>query len=228
MKGFKVAALAAVACIMLATSVFAADFAAVHKKQQELAFRTHIAATASPVDFLGGYADSALATRLGTQVFVFDTTRGINTDGWHKIQPGGGVTDTMAEYATLNIFDATGSASASAADSLYIAVQGSLNGANWATLRTFKNGTVSAIASRLDQTNVTGAFQGLLSVNGASQAGGGASMWRYVLKSRGSAIDAVDVGSVASWPLLRFIVGFPDAVKYSVGASVTYWSSKDE
>lgn len=230
MKGFKVAALAAVALCFVATSVLATDFAAGHMKTKELRFRSHAAATVSPVDFMGGYVDSAVASRLGTQICPLDTSAAISTSGWTPLVPAQATADS-GTFAVLNVFDATGSACASAADSLYIAIQGSLNGANWTTLRTFKDGTISTITSRLDQTNVTGAFQGLISLNGASQAGGGSSsLWRYKIPIGGANQGAAmaDRYSTNTWPLIRFIIGFPDAVKYQVGASITHVSTLDE
>lgn len=227
MKRCKFAALAAFLAISVASSAWA-GFSNAHLSTRPLAFRTHAAATVTPVDFMGGYTDSSVASRLGTQVFVLDTTRAISTEGWVPLVPAQATADS-GTFAVLNVFDATGSACSSTADSLYIAIQGSLNGANWATLRTFKNGTISTITSRLDQTNVTGAFQGLLSTNGASQAGGGASLWRYKIPIGGAnqGADMADRYGANTWPLLRFIVGFPDAVKYQVSATITHMSTID-
>lgn len=221
MKRWKFVALAAI-LVGTVVSQAHADWSTTHLNTQPLRFRTHAAATVTPVDFMGGFVDSSVATRLGTQICPLDTTVEISTRGW-AIPFNQAATDTSGFLCAINIYDATGSACATTADSLYIAVQGSMNGANWATLRTFKNGTISSITSRLDQTNVTGAFQGLLSANGASQAGGGSSLWRYVIKARAAqGGDNVDIASAGQWPLLRVIVGFPDAAKYQVAGSVTF------
>lgn len=226
MKGLKVAALAAIG-LLLASTGFAADYAAPHLVTKELRFRTHVAATVAPADFMGGYVDSAATYRLGTQIMPLDSSAAFTTLNWVFPQ-NQALSDTSGFVCAINVFDATGSACASTADSLYIAVQGSLNGANWATLNTGKAGTISSITSRIDQT-AGGPFQGLLSANGASQAGGTGSMWHYVIKQRAAqGYDGRDLAAAGTWPLLRVIVGFPDAVKYGVSATVTYVSTRDE
>jgi hypothetical protein len=108
---------------------------------------------------------------------------------------------------------------------MYVAVQGSPDNVNWVTLRTFVGGTISSITDRLDQTNVTGAFRGILTANGASLANG-PPVWiqRYRLKDTPVAQEPSDC-KLDSWPFIRWIFGSHDAAGYKVRAAVAHYAA---
>jgi hypothetical protein len=91
-------------------------------------------------------------------------------------------------------------------------------------MRTFVGGTISSITDRLDQTNVTGAYRGILTSNGASLANG-APVWiqRYRLKDTPVAQEPADC-KLDSWPFLRWIFGSHDAGGYKVKAAVIHYA----
>lgn len=228
-------ALLIAAALAVASSAFAdasAQFASPHLKTDPLVFRVHKAALGvgvsgfSGLDALGGYADSVTTSRVGTQICILDTTVGMSTAGW-PIITNQALSDTSGFSCQLNVYDATGGSCESGADSIYVAAQASFDNVTWFTLPTFKSGTKSSITSRLDQANVTGAFFGALSLNGAALSTG-APAWRVLYKQRAvTGWDNPDVGNVQAWPMLRWIIGFPDAKGYIVRASVTHLTDRE-
>jgi hypothetical protein len=230
MKRWKVAALAAFCLSVLSVgSAFAAEYIVDHPYLEPVKWRTHkLTAASGEVLFTDNLCnlcavDSATTNRLGVASgsSPLDTTTAISTLAWTVPHANTGLASDSAQVlAVLNVYDPS-TLCVSGADSIYIATQGSVDGNTWVTLRTFKNGTISAIASRLDQTNVTGAFQGLLSQNGAALANG-QPVWRYrfTFQLPNAGQDAVDRYQLYHWPLIRFIVCFDKAYKYGVNASI--------
>lgn len=216
---------------LTATAHAALPYVNVHTDFADLKFRTHAAAIAGyeypnyGVDFLGGFADSNYVQRVGTQIAVLCTTTAVPTKGWSAVQ-NQALTDTSGVYAVVSFYDATGTGCQSGADSVYIATQGSFDGRTWITLATFKTGAPGSINDRLSQANANGTFFGALSLNGAARANG-APVWKLPLKQRAaSALDGQDIGgSVAQFPLLRWIVGLPDAAGYKIAGKVSYFSA---
>lgn len=229
-------ALACAAVLSVAATAFAGasdQFTSPHLRTDPLIFRVHKAALGIGVsgftgtDLLGGYADSVVTSRVGTQISILDTTAAISTAGWPQIT-NQALSDTSGFSFQFNLYDATGTGCESGADSIYVACQASVDGFNWFTLPTFKAGTKSNINSRLDQANVTGAFFGALSLNGAALSTG-PPVWRVLYKQRAvTGWDNPDVGNPAIWPMIRFIVGFPDAKGYIVRGSVTHLTDRGE
>jgi len=214
-----------------ATANAALPYVAVHSDFLDLKFRTHAAAIAGyeysnyGVDFLGGFADSNYVQRVGTQIAVLCTTTAVPTKGWVAVQ-NQALSDTSGVYCTLSLYDATGTGCESGADSVYIAAQGSFDGRTWVTLATFKTGAPGSLDARLSQANANGAFFGALTLNGAARAHG-APVWKLPYKQRAvSAFDGQDVGgSVAAFPLLRWVIGLPDAKGYKITGKVSFFSA---
>ena len=192
----------------------------VHLAFKNVPFRTKLAVEQQ------GYLDSMVTHRVGTQICPLDTTAAISTLGW-SIPSNQALSDTSGFFCKFIVFDPTGTACESGADSLYIAVQVSADGVTWATPKTFVGGTTANIVSRLSQVNVTGQFYGALSLNGAALAQG-APIWQIPYKIRAVNIwDELSTANINSWPYLRWIVGFPDAKGYGVSARVVFLSSSD-
>jgi hypothetical protein len=203
-----------------------------HMVTEPLSFRVHAAALGPAVagysgtDLLGGFTDSVTTKRVGTEISILDTTVAISTRGWPVIA-NQAISDTSGFFCQFNVYDATGTGCQTGMDSLYICAQGSLDGINWTSFKTFKTGAGSSVTSRLSQANGTGIFQGALTINGASLALG-PPVWRVLYKQRAvspSQSEIPDVSSMQTFPMLRFIVGFPDAGGYIVKASITHLSS---
>lgn len=211
----------------------AAQYMAVHADNTDLRFRTHAAATVGNeyanygVDFLGGFADSGSVSRVGAQSAVLCTTLAVPTKGWLSVQ-NQAISDTSGAYCVVAFYDAGGTGCESGADSLYIAAQGSYDGRTWVSLATFKTGASASITSRLSQANVDGNFYGALTLNGAARANG-APVWNVLYKQRAvSALDGIDIGgSIQRFPLLRWIVGMPDAKGYKIAGKVQYFTAEE-
>jgi hypothetical protein len=222
--------LAAVFVVSLASVVQASTVTGVWNQVDQLQFRTHkLTASAGEQlrnDVVGGTAcvacavDSSISNRLGTQISILDTTTAISTSLWAR--PTGvsiAAADTNMTYAILNVFD--GGSSSSTADSIYVMAQASYDGVAWFSLATLLGGTAGATVSRLDQTQGTGTFFGLLNKLGAS---GGTPSWAKQYKLYSLAGAANDHAGIWRYPLLRFIIGIPDAVNYSIRAQVIHGS----
>jgi hypothetical protein len=223
-----VLAVLAMALIPVAAQATSSPATWPHLKTDPLVFRVHKVTPGTgesqKSDFLCTTCavDSATTNRLGTQIAILDTTDAANTESW-RTQENQALSDTSGIYCQVTVWDPN-SLCASGADSLYCAAQVSADGLNWVTVKTFTGGTASSIASRLDQTNATGAFVGALSLNGASIAYG-QPVWKFLYKTRAAnGVADVDRGNMQTWTLLRFILGFPDAYKYGVRAAVTHYT----
>lgn len=233
MKRFLAAfVLAALTLVSIATSAFAVANNAPHGDYVDLRFRTHsntyTQATIGAFSDLAGNAydavDSTITTRLGAQTMVLDTTTAVSTYAWwHVTHPAFVVADSNHVYCTLSVSDA--GASSSTADSIYVMAQASFDGVNWFNLATFLGGTPGTATSRLDQTNATGTFFGALNRLGAS---GGTPSWSIYYKQRVPLGAASDQNGLWRYPMLRWIVGFPDAVKYNVRARVHFTTTEVE
>lgn len=216
-----VLALAAVFTVVLVSVASANQMVAT-----QLKWRTHLntyvcGGTGVFSDFAANTCDaidSTISNRLGTQISVLDTTTAVNTkDFWRLPVAVMAAADTNMIYCTFNVYDS--GSSATAADSVYIMCQASYDGKSWFPLTTLIGGTAGATASRLDQTQGGGTFIGALNKLGAS---GGTPSWAINYKFRAPVTDSADRQGIWRYPLLRWIVGFPDAVKYSVQAQVIY------
>lgn len=213
MKRFIAAALlAAVMVVGLSSVAQAKDYVWPHNDATQLRFQTGFP----------GWLDSTVTTRLGAQTCVLDTTTAFNTSVVARPQLFAlTAADTNMIFCSLNVFDA--GASATAADSIYVTAQASYDGVAWFTLATLIGGTAASVTSRLDQTQGTGTFYGLLNKLGAS---GGTPSWVVHYKYRSLTSGANDQCGIFRYPMLRWIVGFPDAVKYNVRAQVIYQSTE--
>ena len=222
MKRFIAALIGAAVVLALASTAFAqGNLIAPHRVVKPVNWRTHTAANGANQGFA---LDSTITNRLGTQVMVLDTTVGVSMlDAWTPTHPAIVVADSNQIYCTFIVTDAGGSSST--ADSLYIMAQASYDGVAWFNLATFLGGTAGATVSRLDQKNATGTFQGVLNKLGAS---GGTPEWAWNYKFRRPLTAASDLTSLDQYPRLRWIVGFPDAVNYSVRASIMYSTTSGE
>ena len=227
MKRLLAVLLFAATALSFAATVHAFSYDQPRQVTDRLIWRSHNATT--PTGFSGtssdsGAADSSVATRLGTQVCPLDTTKAVVTASWWpKVMTNSwsiSLYDTTQTYCSINVFDA--GASFSTADSVYIACQGSYTGQDWTTLATLVGGTAASNTSRLDQTQGTGSFYGSLNRLGAS---GGTPSWVVTYKLRWPVTESNDMCGIWRYPLLRWIVGFPDPVKYNVGAQVIHMTS---
>lgn len=192
-----------------------------HRAVREINWRS-----SAPINTeVSGTLDSAVTTRLGNGTMILDTTVGVSTLDWvgGPSHPTWVVADSNTIYCTFIVTDA--GTSSSTADSLYIMAQGSFDGKNYFNLATFLGGTPGTTVSRLDQTNATGTFIGRLNRFGAS---GGTPQWDWAYKNRTPITAAQDLTTLHRYPYLRWIVGFPDAVKYSVRARVMYSTTDSE
>lgn len=219
--------LAAMLCAAVVMFVGSAAFAqgnliAPHRAVKELNWRTTALLNGVSNNFA---LDSTVTHRLGTGTMVLDTTVGVSTlDWWTPSHPTIAVADSNQIYCTFIVTDFNGESS-STADSLYIMAQGSFDGRNWFNLATFLGGTPGTATSRLDQTNATGTFFGRLNRFGAS---GGTPQWDWAYKFRRPITAAQDMTTLDRYPYLRWIVGFPDAVNYSVRARVMFNTTKGD
>jgi len=226
--------LAALAALTLVSTVWAATvIVAPTLRFDQLKFRTHAAAgfagQAGAVSDFGLFdaVDSTVAMRVGVAgaSWPLDTTTAISTDGW-AVNDNKLLADST-DFCTFFIYDQGGNTNTTqtGVDSMYIACQGSVDGTLWVTLRTFVGGTISSITDRLDQTNVTGAYRGVLTSNGASLANGG-PVWiqRYRLKDTPVAQEPSDA-KLDSWPYLRWIFGSHDAGGYKVKCGVSHYAA---
>ena len=199
--------------------------------REQLFFRTHKTANSTDPNAISDFGfkdavDSMVTNRVGTEISVLDTIRGISTDGWVPVQ-NQTLNDTAGVYCTLFVYDATDTTanSQAGADSLYIATQVSADGATWATAGTFVGGTAPTIVNRLSQVNVAGGFRGCISMNAAANAKG-AQVWYVTYKQRVVASAAqIEDTNLQAWPYVRWIVGFPDAAGYKVSAAVTHFTN---
>ena len=222
MKRIMAAVLLAAVTLSVAATAFAqGNYMAPKRAIKELVWRTHTAANGANNDFA---RDSAITNRLGTQIMVLDTTAGVSTLGWRIPEhPVRVVADSNTIYCQLFVTD--GGSSSSTADSLYIMAQASYDGKNYFNLATFLGGTPGTATSRLDQTVATGTFFGRLNMFGAS---GSTPQWEWTYKNRAPIVTATDQTSLHRYPWLRWIVGFPDAVNYSVRARVMYTTTSSD
>lgn len=223
MKRFLAGLLLLAAMCMLATVSSAQKL-----KTVDLKWRTHrIAATSAHYDYsqydqIGPYHDSTATHRVGTQISVLDTTTAVTTENWYRPRISGAALDTMITYCIVNVYDETGAACASGADSIYLAAQGSPDGTTWVTLGTFKAGAPASLTDRLSQANGTGTFFGLNNLSSTEFP-----VWQRPYKMGILSADPTpDVFSIHRWKALRWVVGFPDAVGYNVKASVSFLSEE--
>lgn len=224
------------AMTLVAASAFAEPGGYPYLNNTPLVFRTHKAAFGPGVDgytgtdLLGGFSDSAIVKRVGTQIAVLCTTQGVSTIGWALPQTNQALSDTSGWQFAVHLSDYNGSGCESGADSAMVCAQVSVDGINWFSAHTFKTGAATSVTNRLDQTNVNGIFYGALSQNGAALATGPPA-WTWLFKVRAvSQWDAnagPDAGSpLLRYPMIRFIFGFLDAKGYMVRGSVSHLTTK--
>ena len=189
---------------------------------EQVRFRSQVAANAPSV------WDSVVTARVGAAgaSAVLDTSVAISTLGWFV--PTANAVGDSAQFAAIVVYDATtGGDCESAADSLGIAIQVSMDGATWATLgaHATKNvSTTNPIGSRNNHP-IDGAFQDILSSNGASLAAG-APIWQALVKVRANqGLDINDWGALWRYPMFRIILSFHDAKGYIVSAQVAHLSA---
>ena len=225
------AAISLAALCLLPSLAQAVNVTAPFLKTEQLSFRVHKATAAAGENLRDDYVgttsctacmvDSGITNRIGVQNMVLDTTTSISTSLWARpSQVAISAVDTNMVYCALNVFD-NAATSSTTADSIYVSAQASYDGKVWFTLATLIGGTAASITSKLDQTNGTGTFFGLLNKLGAS---GGSPSWIKSYKLFTPTSAANDYCGLWRYPLLRFIVGFPDAYNYSVRAQVIYSS----
>ena len=215
--------LAALAMLCIAGAAHANVSVGPRLVSEPLRWRTH-STTYVNTDGTAKDVDSTISNRLGTQVFVLDTTSAFSTRNvWRPSLYAITAADTNKVFCTFNVYDS--GSSATAADSCYIAVQASYDGTAWFTLATLIGGTAGSITSRLDQTQATGTFYGRLNKLGAS---GGTPSWAWNYKYRSLTAETNDQCGLERYPMLRWIVGFPDAVMYSVKAQVIFQSAESQ
>jgi len=207
------AALFGVALLMaVASACYASELSGPKFSPTQVIWRTQTAGANQT------YFDSTTTNRLGAVTCVLDTTAGINTAQWARptvqVLAAG---DTNNVWMAFNVYDSQGGSSTTA-DSIYVMLQTSYDGVAWVSNATLTGATAGATVSRLDQTQGTGTFFGRLNLLGAS---GGTPSWIVQYKVRGPTNTAIaDQTWLHKYPFIRWIVGFPDAVKYSVRAQV--------
>ena len=200
-------------------------------KVKQLMFRSHSATgnLAAPNAFNDfgtlDAVDSAFAMRVGAPTVVC-TTQMIPTEDWGRPEVGTSVSDSGQVFAVVTFSDATGLACESGADSIYVGIQVSNDGANWTHAGTFKGGTIATAADLIPHTSVAGGYQGILSMNGASRARGG-PVWMMPIFARTiTGRQDLDIFGIHRWRAMRFLVILPDAKGYKIRGSVSYTEQK--
>lgn len=227
MKKILLAALAALTLVGTAH----AGWVSPHIKNDQVTFRTKIAANASSV------WDSCVSQRVGIAgaTAPCETTLAMPTYDWLHVQ-NQALGDTSGFYIKLIVSDAIGApvgcggggTSESGADSIAVAAEVSADGVTWVGVLSFVGGTNGVTkATKNNQTIVDGTYQDQLSVNGAA-LNGGPPVWVFQYKSRAvSQTHTVDKGGLAGWPYIRFIFKYHMAKAFKVSAVVAHWSASD-
>lgn len=168
--------------------------------------------------------DSFIARRVGAAgaSAPWCTTAAVDMSRWPRMN-NSAVADSMIPFCVFNVYDA-GGVTQSGADSLWIHTQGSIDGRVWVPLGT-PYGVVPTPPTLIDliaQTSVAGGWVVDLSRTGAALARGEPIWTLPYINSTIASSRVANIGRLAQWRMVRWIIAFPDAAGYRVKASVSH------
>ena len=226
MKNWKGWALVVLAAVALASPAFAVSKSGPYLRTDQLTWRVHKAAFLAGYqqDAVGGYLDSVAFNRIGVGgatmgVANAETTTAISTMGW-TTPPSAATTIDSLEFARVNITDS--GSTASAVDSLYLAMQVSTDGKNWIYVNQVKDASgANPITASSPAVN---SFP-LLNLAGATTSTPKLFSFGFSTGIRGA--QYADKFNWFHFPLARFILVNKTVGSYihNFNISVTHWAA---